>query len=242
MIFSHFNNSAQWLQEKNNNTETVNKILDPNIGATVDEKAEETLLMAEKQKLVEQLNAAILPNYMKISNWKEFESFWTFKLDNVSFFTLSFEPNITPETLADYDVYMLKWHETPEEYYASDALYKQKVEMNLREDITKGRQKKIIEKGVVGVITKISSGHYQVDFLWDFIIDKWWKSKKISANLAAEIAVLWEYFNFGEVYLMKEWDDIAKLMYKIEKELNDKEFSTLVENLHKVYFRDYKKK
>lgn len=225
-----------------NNADTINQVLDPNIGATIDEKTEESMLMTEKQKLVEQLNASILPNYMKISNWKEFESFWTFKAENVTFFTLSFAPHITEETLADYDVYVIKWHDTPEEYYASDALYKQKIEHNLKEDITKWRQKKIIEKWVVWTITKLSPGNYQIDFLWDFIIDKWGKSKKISADLAAEISVLWEYFNFWEVYLMKEGDDVAKLMYRIEEKLQDKEFSTLVENLHKVYFRDFKKK
>lgn len=240
-IYFNFIKGAGTPTETPWNNQTIG-LVDPDISRTIEEKAEETFLLAEKQKFVEFLNQRIMPNYMKISAWKDFEKFGTYSEKDVSFFTLSFEPNVTPETLADYDVYMLKGHDSEEDYHNSDELYKKRTEMMLREDLTKWSQKKIMEKGVVGVIKKIATHNYTIDFLWDYIIDKWWKSKTISPQLAWQIAVIGEYLNYGETYLFKDGEDIAEILFKVEAELNDKEFSTLAENIKKVYFKDVKKK
>lgn len=212
--------------------------IDTNITQTAEEKGEEVLLQAEKQKLVEKLNENLLPNYIKISKWNEFPKFGTYSAENVTFFTLSFEPLVTNETLADYATYVSRDIAYEEDFEKADALYKAQIENNLRAEVMNGFMAKIMQKGVIGIITSKWGNDHEIDFLGDYIIKTWGEKKDISATLAGKIALLGDYFNFGETYLSKEAKEFDRLLEQVKTELNDKEFTTLAENIKKVYFNN----
>lgn len=213
--------------------------IDTNITQTAEEKGEEILLQAEKQKLVEDMNSKLMPNYVKLKSWNEFEAFGTYKDPGVTFFTISLEPYVTDETLADYAVYVSKDLVYEEDFAKADALYKQQIEMSLRDEVMNWYQAKLMKFGAIGAIKKTGHNQYSIDFLGDYIVNKWGTNKGISPTLAGKIALLGEYFNYGETYLTKESKDFYKLMEEIKTELNDQEFSTLAENINKVYFREF---
>jgi len=213
-----------------------NKV-ETNFSDTTDEKAEKALLDLEKQKLVEELNKSIRPNYLKITDWKEYSKLGDYTDTNTTFFSLEFQPDITDQSLADYDIRILKGSIDENDYINKSSLYKEKTKWILLNMLKKWQYSKILEKWVVWTIRRISKNQYKIDFLWDYIIDKYWTSKNISSTTAWKIALLWEYLNFWSIYLTKEQKDFSKLLDDIEKELNDKNFSTLAKNIRLIYFK-----
>ena len=211
--------------------------IDANFDKTVEEKAEQQLLDIEKQKLVSELNKAVKPNYIKITNWKDYPKLWSYTDVNVTFFALSFAPDINETTLADYDVRILKGSPTEEEYASKDQLYKEKTKNLLTNMLKQGQYGKLLDKWVVWTITKKWKNEYQIDFLGDYIYNKWWTNKTISSTTAGKIAILRDYFNFWSIYLSKQSDDIKKILDEVVKEVNDKSLTELSETISKIYFK-----
>jgi len=212
--------------------------IDTNFANTIDEKAEKAMLDVEKQKLVETLNRSLLPNYLKITNWKDYPKFWTYMDNNTTFFSLELEPNISDTTLADYDIRILKWSETEEDFNSKSQLYKDKTKNLLTNMLKKWQYSKLIENWVIGTITRSWKNKYQIDFLGDYIYNKYGINKNLSATIAWKIALLRDYFNFWSIYLSKKPDDFLKILNDIDTELKDKKFTELSWILKKVYFKN----
>lgn len=229
--------SSSWTDEK----AKVNKnVVDTDFGKTVDEKAEKALLEMEKQKLVTVLNRSIQPNYMKITNWKDYDKLGTYTDTNTTFFALEFAPNTSDAALADYDIRILKWSEDEESFATKSQLYKDKTKNLLLNMLKEGEKGKLIKNGVVWTIRKNGKNNYKIDFLWDYIYDKYGSSKNISATTAGKVALLRDYFNFWNIYLTKNPDDFEKILNEVDKELNDKKFTELTSVIKKIYFKKTK--
>jgi len=220
---------------KNNQEVTTWSEIQPIIN--MDEAAEKVLLDTEIQTKIKFLNKALKPNYLKISDYKEFNKLGTYE-DSVKFFKIFIDYDITESSLADYDVSINKWSISIADYNSKSKLYKENLERKMRNIYYKAYgYDKLVKVGIIWYIKQDDANSFTLYELWDYIKQRFWQSTT-DITILWKIEILKDYFNYQPIFFDKDTRQIKELLKSVNKDINDKKFNELYPILDKLYFED----
>lgn len=203
----------------------------------VNEEAEKLLLSNEIKTKLEFLNKALKPNYLKISDYKEYDNIWWYK-DWVTFYKISIDYDITENSMADYDVYINKWSISEADFKNKSKLYKENLERTMKNIYYKANwYDKLVKIWIIWYIEKTWDNSYIMYELWDYIKNKFSKNT-VDVNTLWKIEILKDYFNYQPIFFDKEEKQIINILKDVEKELKDAKFSELYPILNKLFFSE----
>jgi len=205
--------------------------------ANIDEESKKVLLDAEIQTKIRFLNTALKPNYLKITDYKEADSLLTYK-DDVTFYRIKIDYDITEDTKADYDVYINKWSISEADYKSKWTIYKENLERIMKDVYYKSYwYDRLVSSGMIWYIEQDWNNSYVMYELWDYIKNTFAK-ETTDVKFLWTIEVLKDYFNYQPIFFDKEPSEMLSILTKFEKEFKNKKFSELTPVLIKIYFSD----
>lgn len=200
-------------------------------------EAEKILLEKEVQTTINFLNKSLKPNYLKITDYKEFDNIWTYKDEWVKFFKVYIDYDIKNETLADFDITINKWSISVSDYNKKNQIYKDNLKRVMLNTYYKAYgYDKLQKTGIIWYISNEWNNNYKLNLLWDYVENKF-KDKTNNISTLWKIQILKDYFNNQEIFFDKKDDEILWILDDVKKELSDKDFDTLYPNLKKLFFQ-----
>ena len=205
----------------------------------IDKEAEKIFLDKEIQLKIDFLNKSLLPNYLKITDYKDSNNILWYKDPNVTWYVFKIEYDINPKSLADYDVNVRKGSLTVSDYNSKSKLYKQNIERKLKTIYYPAHwYDKLVKVWLLGYITK-ENDVYTMYEMWDYLKNTFAK-KSMNIKLLSKIDVLKDYFNYMPIFFDKKPKEIKKILNDVDKEINDPKFSQFAKVLNKIYFKNIK--
>jgi len=203
----------------------------------IDEEADKIFLDKEIQLKINFLNKALLPNYLKIVDFKDSNNILWYKDPNVTWYVFKINYDINPKSLADYDVNVRKGSLTVSDYNSKSKLYKKNIKRKLKTIYYPAHgYDRFVKIGLLGYMTK-ENGVYTMYEMWDYLKNTFAK-KSMNIKLLSQIDVLKDYFNYMPIFFNKKPKEIENILNEVEKEMKDPKFSQFAKVLKQIYFKD----
>lgn len=237
VIVYYFNNSNILSTTDKVSVGTEKKVVSTEWEKTIKEQSNEILLNEEIKTKISYLNRVLKPNYLKITDFKQKDSIWNYAPKGGKFYQFTIDYDISPESMADFDVLIEKGSTSVEDFNSKSDLYKKQTEERMKNFYQVYWYDRLKHIWIIGYVKNIVDNEYGLYQMGDYIYERYYDSW-LWANTLSSLSVLKDYFNYEPIFFNKEPKDILKIVKSFQKELKSEDFDKLVPLLERIYFYD----